>query len=112
MSIEGVWKLEMMGLHGWEHLATVFMENGRYLSASAHHYTIGKYQVDDDSFAAKTSATQYGDVRTLFGSKKKKLKTSLKGKIKKDGRIEGKISLADDKRYEINMRLTQLEEFG
>lgn len=110
MSIEGVWKLEMMGLHGWEHLATVFMQNGRYLSASAHHYTIGSYQVDGDSFAAQTSATQYGDVRTLFGSKKKKLKTSLKGKIKKDGRIAGKISPAGDKQYAIHMRLTRLED--
>lgn len=108
MSIEGVWKLEMTGLYGWEHIATAFMQGGRYISASAHHYTIGSYQVDDDAFTAQTEVTQHGDMRTLFGSKKKHLKTSLTGKIKKEGRIVGTISPTEGKQYEINMRLTRL----
>lgn len=112
MSIEGVWKLEMMGLNGWEQLATVFMQDGRYLSASANHYTIGNYQADDNTLKVRTSVTQHGDVRTLFGSKKKRLNTSLKGKINKDGKIIGTISPADSDLYEINMRLTRLGDIG
>ena len=108
MNIEGVWKLEMMALHGWEHLATAFLQDGRYLSASADHYTIGKYQVDGDTFMVQTSVTQHGKIRTLFGSKKKHLTTILKGKIKKDGRIAGTISPTDGEKYTINMRLTRL----
>jgi hypothetical protein len=108
MNIEGVWKLEMMGLNGWEQLSTVFMEDGRYLSASANHYSIGSYQVDGDVFEADTSVIQHGDVRTLFGSKKKRLDVSLKGTKNKDGSVIGTISPPDSQLYEINIRLTPL----
>ena len=84
MTIDGIWKLEISSLHGWERLSTVFLENGRYLSASADHYSVGKYEVDGKKFTAETSATQHGNIRTIFGSKQEKLDTVLKGKIKKD----------------------------
>ena len=45
MSVEGVWKIEMLGPYGWEAVSTAFVENGRYLGASQDHYTIGHYEV-------------------------------------------------------------------
>ena len=112
MNIEGVWKLEMLGLNGWEQLATVFMEEGRYLSASANHYSIGSYKVDGDAFEAQTSVTQHGEVRTLFGSKKKRLDVALRGRENKDGSVTGTISPPDSQLYEINIRLTPLGKMG
>lgn len=108
MNIEGVWKLEIGGLHGWERLATVFLENGRYLSASADHYTIGKYLVDGKSFTAETSAMQYGNIRTIFGSKQEQLDTTLRGKIKKNGSIVGTVSPTNHKAQETQIRLNRL----
>lgn len=108
MNIEGVWKLEIGGLHGWERLATVFLENSRYLSASADHYTIGKYLVDGKKFIAEASAIQYGNIRTIFGSKQEQLNTTLKGKVKKDGSIVGTVSPTNHKAKETPMRLTRL----
>ena len=65
MNVNGVWKLEISGLHGWERLATVFLENGRYLSASADHYTIGRYVVDGKNFTAEATAVQHGNIVTV-----------------------------------------------
>ena len=48
MNVEGVWKVELLGPYGWESLSTAFIENGRYLSASQDHYTLGRYEVDGD----------------------------------------------------------------
>ena len=108
MKIDGIWKLEISGLHGWERLATVFLENGRYLSASADHYTIGKYRLEGKAFTAETSAMQYGNIRTIFGSRQEKLDTIIQGKVKKDGRIVGMVSPAGPKAPETQMRLTRL----
>ena len=108
MNVDGVWKLEITGLHGWERLATVFLENGRYLSASADHYTIGKYVVDGKKFTAETTAVQYGNIRTIFGSKMEQLDTTIKAKIKKDGSIVGTVSPTNHKAQDTQMRLNRL----
>ena len=112
MIIDGIWKLEIGSLHGWERLSTVFLENGRYLSASADHYSVGKYELDGKKFSAETSATQHGNIRTIFGSKQEKLDTVLKGKIKKDGSIVGTISPKGGKAPDTQMRLNRLGDLG
>ena len=45
MSVEGVWKVEVMGPHGWERIATALLKDGRYFGASADHYSTGSYEV-------------------------------------------------------------------
>ena len=69
MSVEGVWKVEMRGPHGWDPIATAFLSKGRYLAASADHYTIGSYKDGGGALKIKARTTQHGKVRTLFGSK-------------------------------------------
>ena len=108
MSIEGVWKLEIAGLNGWEGVATVFMDDGRSLSASADHYSVGDYHADGNAFTVETSAIQHGNVRTLFGHQKKRLDISLNGDIRKDDSIVGKIHPRGSNSLEVNMRLSRL----
>ena len=108
MRIDGIWKLEIGSLHGWERLSTVFLENGRYLSASADHYTIGTYQLDGNTFTAEISSMQYGNIRTIFGSKQEKLDTILRGKIREDGSIVGTVCPAGREAPETQMRLNRL----
>jgi len=110
MSVEGVWKVEMGGAHGWEKLGTVFLQNGRYLGASADHFSTGSYEVDGDAFAADIQVTQYGKVRTVYGSKKKQLSHRLEAKIKKEGKIVGKTNPAEGKKYDVKVRLTRLSD--
>ena len=61
MNVEGIWKVEMLGPYGWEALSTAFLENGRYLSASQDHYTIGRYEVDGNSVRVVATIHSHGD---------------------------------------------------
>ena len=109
MSVEGVWKVEMMGPYGWEKHGTAFLRDGRYLGASAAHYSTGSYEVDGEAFTGDFEVFQYGKVRAIFGSKKKHLNTRLEAKIKKEGKIVGKShSIVSKKKFEVKMRLTRL----
>ena len=45
MSMNGIWKVEMLGPYGWESMSTAFLEDGRYLSSSQDHYAVGKYKL-------------------------------------------------------------------
>lgn len=49
MSVDGIWKVEILGPYGWEAVSTAFLENGRYLSASQDHYTLGRYEVSENN---------------------------------------------------------------
>ena len=69
MGFEGVWKVEMKCPFGWGALETAFLNNGRYLAASADHYSAGSYEVDGDTFTADIQVVQYGKIRKIFGLK-------------------------------------------
>lgn len=43
MSVNGIWKVEMLGPYGWESVSTAFLEDGKYRAASEDHYTVGNY---------------------------------------------------------------------
>ena len=108
MSAEGVWKVEMKCPFGWGKLETAFLENGRYVAASVDHYSTGTYAVDGDTFTADIQITQYGKVRTIFGSKKKKLSLRLEAKIKKTDRLVGNANPSKGKDFDMKVRLTHL----
>jgi len=110
MSIEGVWKVEMKCPFGWGRLETAFLENGRYLAASADHYSTGSYGVNGDTFTADIQVIQYGKVRKLFGSKKNKFSHRLEAKIRSDGKIVGKANSGEGKKHDAKARLTYLRE--
>ncbi len=47
MSLNGIWKFEILGVYDWEPVSTAFMQDGRYWAGSADHYTVGSYEVVD-----------------------------------------------------------------
>ena len=48
--INGIYKVEMLGPYGWERFSTAFIEDGQYRGASAEHFSLGTYRVEDDNF--------------------------------------------------------------
>lgn len=110
MSVDGIWKVEMNGAYGWEKVGTAFLKNGRFLGASADHYSIGSYEVDGDALTADIQVTQYGKVRAVYGSKKKQLSHRMEAKIKKEGKIVGRTHPGEGKKYDVKVRLTRLND--
>jgi hypothetical protein len=110
MGVEGVWKVEMMGAYGWENVATAFLKGGRYLAASADHFSTGSYEVVDEVFTADLRVEQYGKVRTIFGKKKKSMRTRIEAKIKKEDKIVGKARASDSDKFDVKTRLIRLSD--
>ena len=112
MSVDGVWKVEMMGPYGWENLATAFLKGGRYLAASANHYAAGQYEVDGEAMTGDLEVTQHGKCRAIFGSKKRHMHIKLEAKVKKAEKIVGRARSKDGKKFEVKMRFTRLGDLG
>ena len=110
LSVEGVWKVQMLGPYGWETIAMAFLQDGRYRAANADHYTIGSYEVVGDEFTADLWATQPGKVRSVYGSKKKRVHMSIRGRIKsgranKADKITGSSLPSIGKNFDVRVRL-------
>lgn len=67
MSVDGVWKVEMLGPYGWERVSTGFLDAGRYRTASRDHFAQGTYRLDGDHLSIEADMTVHGEVRALFG---------------------------------------------
>lgn len=110
MSVEGIWKVEMMGPYEWEKLSTAILQNGRYFAASADHYSVGSYEVDGEAFAMDLQVNQHGKLRTFFGEKEKQLSVRFEAKIKKNDKIVGKTIRPGRKKYDLKVRLVRLND--
>ena len=110
MSFEGVWQVEMLGPYGWEKIATAFLLNGQYLAAGADHHSVGSYEEDGEAIKAKIKVSQHDKTRTLFGESKKQVDIRIEGKLKKTGKIVGSGYPADDRSFEVKVRLTRLQK--
>lgn len=110
MSFEGVWQVEMMGPYGWEKIATAFLHKGEYLSAGADHYSVGTYEEDGDKITVDVKIKQHGKTRTIFGETKKQVEARIDGKLKKSGKITGMSHPAENRNFEVKVRLTRLEK--
>jgi hypothetical protein len=112
MSVDGIWKVEMLGPYGWEAMATAFVEDGRYLAGSQDHYAIGSYELDGNQIQVTASMHSHGQVRTLFGAKSPQIELTFSGEISDSGDlISGQ---AEDKQsnYSITYRATRLADLG
>ena len=84
MSINGIWKIEILGLYDWEPFSTTFLHDGRYRSGSADHYTVGSYETDGNKIVADVTVVMHGKVRTLFGKKATRHELHLEGEVSGD----------------------------
>ena len=109
MSVNGIWKVELAGLHGWEGISTVLMQDGRYFASSADHYSTGNYEVDGEHFKAKLHTVQHGEVRAIFGDKRERWDTHMEGEITDTGLILAKSYPVTGEDFSITLRMTKLE---
>jgi len=69
MSLNGIYKIEMLTTYDWEPRATAFLRDGSYWGAGAQHYAVGNYTVDGTKFLADITIFTHGEPRALFGKK-------------------------------------------
>ena len=106
--VEGIYKVEMLGPYGWESFSTAFIHDGEFRSASAEHFTVGNYAVEDGGFAMEANLTQFDDHRPLFGRNKVKgLPIKFNARIQDDV-IDGEARVADGSRHSLRFRLNRL----
>jgi hypothetical protein len=106
--IDGVYKVELLGLHGWEDFSTAFIDDGQYRSASAHHFADGVYRVDGERFNMVGNLTQYADHSPLFGEKGSKgLPIVFNGAIG-NGFIDGEVRVAGRNKHAHRFRLSKV----
>ena len=108
MSLNGIWKTEMLGPYGWESMATAFLEDGKYEAASENHYVVGNYEVSDNRVEMSAIGVQHGKARSLFGKKKKQMDLEFKGDIDGD-RIKGQTQ-ADIGKIQVTFRWTRIAD--
>ena len=108
MSVNGICKIEMLGAYGWETVATAFLEDGEFRSASQDQYTIGSYDIADNKIKMAGAMISHGDTRTLFGDKKHERNLSFEGEVDGD-EIAGQ-ARDDQSKYFITFRAIRLAD--
>ena len=107
-NIDGVYKVDMLGPYGWESFSTAFIQDGKFRSASAEHFTAGTYVIEKHGFEMEGNLTQYVDHQPLFGRKKiKGLPIKFNGGIY-DGIIDGEARAQDGSKYALRLRLSRM----
>jgi hypothetical protein len=108
MSVDGIWKVEMLGPYGWEAVSTAFLEDGRYLSASQDHYTVGTYKIDGKQIKVTVANHPHRADRAMFGAPGAQSGLIFDGEFDGD-QISGQ---AEDKQpeYSITFRATRLAD--
>ena len=81
MSLNGIWKIEMVGINDWEATATAFLEDGRYLAGSSNHYAVGTYKLEGSDVVADVTITAYNNKQVLFGKKASEYNVQFHGKL-------------------------------
>jgi hypothetical protein len=110
MDINGIWKVEILGPYGWEPIATAFLEDGKYRSASENHYTVGNYEVSGNRVEISVASVQHGKARTVFGEKKREMNLKFEGEFDKD-KIKGHVR-SDKSAHQLSFRTTRLADLS
>jgi len=108
MSVDGIWKIEMLGPYGLESVATAFLEDGKYKSASQDNYTIGSYEISENKIKVAAQNISHGQTRTLFGDKRQEMNLNFEGEVNGD-QITGQ-ARDDQTKYFVTFRATRLAD--
>lgn len=106
MSLNGIWKVEMIGPDGWEPTSTAFLEEGTFRAASTGRYSVGEYEVSDNQVVISATGRQFDQGPTILGKQKENFDFSFKGKFEGDV-IEGAAQDSDGD-YQVSFRLIRL----
>jgi len=110
MSVDGVWKVEMLGPFGWEPISTAFLESGTYRTASKDHFSQGTYTENGDHLSIKAVMTVYGEIRPLFGRHDSRFVLSIEADVSGDQAV-GKATDHDGK-FTLHFRGTRLADLA
>lgn len=106
--VEGTYKVELLGLYGWETFSTAFIQDGEFRSASDKHFTVGSYAVEDGVFSMIANMTQHENNQSLFGRNNiKGLPIKFNARIR-DSVIDGEARVEDGSRHSLRFRLNRL----
>lgn len=108
MSVDGVWKVEMLGPYGWERVSTGFLDSGSYRTASKDHFSQGVYALSGDHMSIEAEMTVHGEIRSLFGRRDNHFRLKIKAEVQ-DRAISGKAE-DQDGRFSIPVRYTRLAD--
>jgi hypothetical protein len=110
MSVDGVWKVEMLGPYGWERISTAFLESGKCRTASKDHYSQGTYTQTGDHLSIETDMIVFGEIRSLFGRRDNRFDLNIEAEISGDT-INGKAN-DHNGRYTLHVRATRLADLA
>ncbi len=108
MSVNGIWKVEMLGPYGWEPTATAYLEDGKYKGGSRNHYVVGNYEVSGQRIEVAVRYVTHGEARTMFGKRGDTMDLELTGEIEGD-RIQGSACERGSK-LQVTFRATRLAD--
>ena len=108
MSLNGIWKTEILTPDGWESMATAFFEDGKYRAGSRYHYAIGSYQISDNRVKVTAEYVAHGEARAMFGKKADRMDLEFEGEIDGD-QIQGQ-GTEGEGNYQVSFRARRLAD--
>lgn len=104
MGHDGIWSFELGSAYGWESIGTLFLKDGRAIGGGRNHYSLGTYNVKDDTVVMHIEITQYGKKRTLFGLQVEKLSVDVEAQLNHDQAMLGHATTSEHEEYAIYVR--------
>ena len=108
MSLNGIWKIEMLTTYDWEPRATAYLRDGSYWGAGSQHYAVGNYTVDGTKFLADITIINHGEPRALFGKKVDRYDIAVEAEMS-DGAYTG-VGKDKDGNHVIQYRISRLAD--
>jgi len=111
MNIDGIWRIEIFGLYGWESIGVLALSHGHVVGGGNHHYAVGSYEVSDDQLQI-TLSMKYQDVpRTLFGEARNEFTVKFEGAHSAEqDRFRGSMYRPDKPEMDVACRLKRRAE--
>ena len=109
MSVNGIWKVEMLGPYGWEGISTAFLHDGQYWGGSAEYYTVGSYMINGHKVTAETTMVIHGKSRAFLGKLARHYKLHFEGEVTNEKKVEG-TATDDEGEFLVRFRATKLTD--
>jgi hypothetical protein len=108
MSLNGIWKIEMLGPYGWEAVSTAFLQDGRYWSGGTNQYAVGTYTQDGDKVISEATVVVHGEKKSFLGRSASRYHLRFDGELA-DNTITGSATDGDGK-FLVQHRASKLAE--
>ena len=108
MSVNGIYRIDMLTTYDWEPRATAFLRDGSYWGAGSQHYAVGSYTVDGAKFLADITIVNHGEPRALFGKKVDQYDIAVEAEI--SGDVFNWVGKDKEGNHVIQYRITRLAD--